>query len=370
MAVSVEIFLKHLASSGILSSDEFNQIEKDVPKENRTQKAAELARELVRQNKLTRFQAQALYEGKARGLVLGNYVLLDRIGTGGMGMVFKAEHRRMKRLVAVKVLHQAAMNDPNIVKRFRREVEAAAKLKHPNIVAAYDADEFNGTHFLVMEFVEGIDLAKLVKEQGPLPVEKALDYILQVARGLEHAHAQGIVHRDIKPGNLLLDKQNVVKILDMGLARFQEATKPALPIDEEAALTGMGSLMGTVDFMSPEQAIDSRQADHLSDLYSLAGTLHFLLTGRPMFDGKTVMARIMAHRESPVPSLRAARKDVPPQVDMIFQRLAAKKKEARYQSATELIRDLANWRGVVEPPNSAGGDNTVPQNVISAIFDD
>ena len=191
-----------------------------------------------------------------------------------------------------------------------------------------------------------------------------------MARGLEHAHSQGIVHRDIKPANLLLDKQNAIKILDMGLARIQEVAKPAVPIDEEAALTGMGNLMGTVDFMSPEQALDSRQADHLSDLYSLAGTLHFLLTGKPMFDGDTIMARIMAHRETPVPSLRAVRKDVPSQVDMIFQRLAAKKKEARYQSATELIRDLTNWQGVTSVPNSSGGDNAVPQNVISAIFDD
>ena len=370
MAVSVENFLKHLTDSGILSLDDINRLDAKIPREKRTQDAGDLARDLVRQNKLTQFQARALYQGKPKGLVLGNYILLDKIGAGGMGMVFKAQHRRMKRLVAVKVLPQAAVKDPNLVKRFRREVEAAAKLTHPNIVAAYDADEFNGTHFLVMEFVEGVDLAKYVKDHGPLPVEKALDYVLQAARGLEHAHAQGIVHRDIKPANLLLDKQNAIKILDMGLARIQEVAKPALPIDEEAALTGMGNLMGTVDFMSPEQALDSRQADHLSDLYSLAGTLHFLLTGKPMFAGATIMARIMAHRETPVPSLRAARQDVPPEVDIIFQRLAAKKKEDRYPSATELIRDLTHWQNVAPPANSSGGENAVPQNVIRAIFDD
>jgi serine/threonine protein kinase len=370
MPASLENFLKYLADSGILSSDEIERLEAKVSQESRTQDAGDFARELVRQNTLTQFQARALYQGKPKGLVLGNYILLDKIGAGGMGMVFKAQHRRMKRLVAVKVLPHAAVKDPSIVKRFKREVEAAAKLTHPNIVAAYDADEFNGTHFLVMEFVDGVDLAKYVKVHGPLPVDKALDYVLQVARGLEHAHAQGIVHRDIKPANLLLDKQNAIKILDMGLARIQEAAKPLVPIDEEAALTDLGNLMGTVDFMSPEQALDSRQADHLSDLYSLAGTLHFLLTGKPMFGGETMMARIMAHRETPVPSLRAVRKDVPPQVDMIFQRLAAKKKESRYPSASELIRDLENWRGVSPPSNSSGGDNSVPQNVISAIFDE
>jgi serine/threonine-protein kinase len=370
MAVSVEKFLKHLVDSGVLPPEETRRLEAQFSGEKRSQEALDLAKELVRQNKLTQFQANALYAGKAKGLVLGNYLLLDKIGAGGMGMVFKAEHRRMKRLVAVKVLPRAATKDPNLVKRFKREVEAAAKLTHPNIVAAYDNDEFNDTHFLVMEFVDGIDLAKHVKQNGPLPVDNALDYVLQTARGLEHAHAQGIVHRDIKPGNLLLDKQNAIKILDMGLARIQEAAKPSLPIDEEAALTEMGNLMGTVDFMSPEQALDSRQADHLSDLYSLGGTLHFLLTGKPMFGGDTMMARIMAHREAPIPSLRAARKDVPPEIDTIFQRLAAKKKEARYQSATEVIRDLMNWQGVTPRANSSSGDNAVPQNVISAIFDD
>ena len=369
MPISVENFLRHLADSGVLPVEDTDRLNADVPKAKRSQDAKELARDLVRQNKLTKFQAEALYNGISKGLVLGNYVLLDKIGAGGGGMVFKAQHRRMKRLVAVKVLPKTA-KDPNLVTRFRREVEAAAKLTHPNIVAAHDADEFNGTNFLVMEFVDGKDLAQLVKTNGPLPVDKALDYILQATRGLEHAHAQGIVHRDIKPANLLLDKQGTVKILDMGLARIQEVAKPSLPIEEQAALTDMGDLMGTVDFMSPEQALDSRQANHLSDLYSLGGTLYFLLTGRPMYLGDTMMARIMAHREAPIPSLRAARKDVRPEIDAIFQRLVAKNKEARYPSAADLIRDLSNWQSVNPNGSPVAGDNAVPQNVISAIFDD
>src|SRR4029077_3002487 len=217
--------------------------------------------------------------------ILGNYVLLDKIGAGGMGMVFKAQHRRMKRLVAVKVLPKAGKKDPEVFKRFQRELEAAAKLTHPNIVAAFDADEHEGTHFLVMEYVDGIDLAREVKEHGPLTPEKSLDCILQAARGLEHAHALGIVHRDIQPANLLLDKQNGVKILDMGLARFQVEGQGLRPNSDQASLTQVGNIMGTVDFMSPEQALDSRRADHLSDIYSLGATWHFLLTGQPMYDG-------------------------------------------------------------------------------------
>jgi serine/threonine protein kinase len=371
MAVSVEKFLKSLAETGILSADDLTRLDAKIAGENRAQDAQDVARDLVRQNKLTLFQARALYQDKLQGLTLGNYIVLDKIGAGGMGMVFKAQHRRMKRIVAVKVLPLASVKNPNLVKRFHREVEAAAKLTHPNIVTAYDADEFNGMHFLVMEFVDGSDLANHVKKNTPLSVDLALNYVLQAARGLEHAHAQGIIHRDVKPANLLLDKQGVVKVLDMGLARIQEAGKPVLPrIDEEAALTGMTTVTGTVDYISPEQALDSHQADALSDIYSLGGTLHFLLTGKPMYGGDTAMARIMAHREKPLPSLRAARRDIPPEVETIFQRMAAKKREARYQSAAKLIGDLSNWQKVTPTTNPASGDEAVRQNVINAIFDD
>jgi serine/threonine-protein kinase len=195
MPVSVDSFLKFLGNSGILSSDDLLRIDAQIPKEKRAADAQKLASELVRVNYLTEFQAHVLLLGKPAGLTLGNYVILDKIGAGGMGQVFKAEHRRMKRLVAVKVLPKKGLANPEVFKRFQREVEAAAKLTHPNIVAAFDADECEGIHFLVMEFVDGIDLAREVKQNGPLPVEKSLDCVLQAARGLEHAHARGIIHR-------------------------------------------------------------------------------------------------------------------------------------------------------------------------------
>lgn len=369
MSVSVDSFLKHLTQSGILLSEDLLSLQGKIPAEKRQQDSQELARDLVRQKKLTLFQANALYAGKPQGLTFGNYVLLDRIGAGGMGMVFKAQHRRMKRVVAIKVLPRSALKEPDVVKRFHREVEAAAKLTHPNIVAAYDADEFNGTHFLVMEFVEGVDLARHIKEHGPMPVDQVLDCTLQAARGLEHAHSQGIIHRDIKPGNLLLDTHGTVKILDMGLARIQEGANHAAPDTGDPPLTETGSMMGTVDFMSPEQAVDSRLADHTADVYSLGITLYFLLVAKPAYGGDTPLSRILAHREASIPSLCAARPDVPPQVDAIFRHMAAKNKENRYQSMTDVIRDLSNWRGVTAPTNSSSGD-AIPQNVISAIFDD
>ena len=370
MSLSVDGFLKHLNDSGVLSSEEIKQVESQIPSTKRNLDAQSLAKELIRLKKLTVFQANTLYQTNPAPLIMGNYVLQDQIGTGGMGVVYKAQHRRMKRDVAIKVLSSTAMKAANVVKRFLREAEAAAKLNHPNIVAAYDADEFDGIPFLAMEFVDGQDLAIHVKEKGPLTVEKAIDCMLQAARGLEHAHSQGIVHRDIKPANLLLDVHGTIKILDMGLARFHEGGS-GLPLAEAGALTQAGSIVGTVDYMSPEQAVDSRQADQLSDIYSLGATMFFLLTGRPMFESDSLMGRLLEHRDSPRPSICSIRSDVPAQIDTIFHRMVARKKEDRYASVSDLIRDLTNWKTVSTssvPISTA--DSSVPTNVMSVIFDD
>jgi len=340
MSVSLEQFVDSLTASGLLGSDELRRFIDGLPIENRPAEAHELAEALVAHRRLTRFQSQAVYRGKAQGLILGNYTIVDLLGAGGMGQVFKAEHRRMKRVVALKVLPPAKTKTQFALHRFQREMEAAAKLDHPNIVAAYDADEANGTHFLVMQLVDGQNLASLVKENGPLDVSAAIDCITQIARGLNYAHSQGIIHRDIKPSNLLLDKNGCVKILDMGLARVLQTVdrSAATAVDE---LTNSGQIIGTVDYMSPEQALNTKHADHRSDIYSLGCTLHYLLTGAPVYDGGTPMERLLAHRERPVPRLSSVCPEVPPQLDAIFARLLAKKPEDRYQSVSEVLRELA-----------------------------
>jgi serine/threonine protein kinase len=305
---------------------------------------------MVRQNRLTKFQAQAVYKKKTRGLVMGNYVVLEKLGEGGMGQVFKARHQRMDRVVALKVLPASATKSEESVQRFHREVKAAARLSHANIVTAYDADEAEGLHFLVMEYVEGMDLASLVEKQGKLPVKPSMNYILQAAKGLQYAHGQNIIHRDIKPSNLLLDKNGTVKILDMGLARIEE-TPDRTDQTADAALTREGVVMGTVDYMSPEQGINTKNADARSDIYSLGCTLYWLLVGQPVYKGSTLVETLIAHREQPIPILCQVRNDVPASLDAVFKKMVAKEAGDRYQSMTEVIADLEKC---VVPGGSAG----------------
>ncbi len=333
MAVPLESVVKQLTDSGIIAA---GKLENFVPPKATPKDGEELLRELHRQNLLTKFQAQQVAAGRTKSLVLGAYTILDRIGAGGMGQVFKAEHRRMKRLVAIKTLPANTMKDAAAIARFQREVEAAAKLRHTNIVAADDAAEANGVHFLVMEYVEGQDLSVLVKKNGPLPVEKAVNYVLQVARGLEFAHGEGVVHRDIKPANLLLDKKGTVKILDMGLARFSADGNA----NTQAELTGTGAVMGTVDYMAPEQARNTKDADARADIYSLGCSLFYLLTARPLYTSDTLTNKLIAHQFDPIPSFQEVRDGVPEEFETVFRRMVAKKVEDRYQTMSEVIADL------------------------------
>jgi serine/threonine-protein kinase len=335
--LSREEFLRNLGDSGLFSPEEARHLLDALP--NPLEPDGDtLAARLIAAGKLTLFQAKAVRERRFDELVIGNYHVLDRLGEGGMGTVYKARHRRMKRVVAIKVLSKSAGQTDKFVQRFQREVEAVARLSHPNIVLAHDADEAEVGHFLVMEFVDGQDLASTVEKGGPLPIPQAVECIVQAGRALDYAHQKGIIHRDIKPANLMRDVSGVVKVADLGLARFSgqldAGQKPA------SALTQAGTIMGTVDFMSPEQAMGSTDIDHRTDIYSLGCTLHFLLTGRPPYEGPTLMAVLLKHRDAAIPSLRAARPEIPPGLDQVYQRMVAKKPEDRFATMAEAVQAL------------------------------
>jgi tRNA A-37 threonylcarbamoyl transferase component Bud32 len=282
-----------------------------------------------------------------------------------MGTVYKAEHLLMKRPVALKVINRELVAKAGTIERFSREVRAAARLTHPNIVTAFDAEQASDLHFLVMEYVDGVSLARRVAETGPLPVAEACDYVQQAALGLQHAHECGMVHRDIKPQNLMLTPSGQVKILDFGLARFAIETMPAsvlLPAENERPipsrgagpavfLTEIGMVMGTPDFIAPEQACASHTADIRADIYSLGCTLYGLLAGHPPFPEGTAVEKVKAHMEGTPKPLRDIRRDVPPHVIWVVERMMAKDPADRFQTPAEVAEALApSLVGAAKPP--------------------
>lgn len=338
MSLSFDRLTGALFRGGLLTSAELEATMAQLQGQGKSGSADELVNCLHEKKVLTAYQISAMRAGRFDDLIFGNYVVLDRLGAGGMGTVYKARHRRMKRVVAIKVLPRDKMRSAALVARFQREVETIAQLSHPNIVIAYDADECDAGPFLVMEYVPGYDLEQLVQNKGPLSMALGVDHVLQVARAMEYAHSQGIVHRDIKPANMLRNAAGTVKVTDLGLARLLSAFERNA--ENRSGLTLDGVISGTVDFMSPEQAFSTRLADHRSDIYSLGCSLFYLLTGQATYGGETIMEKLLAHREQPVRSLRACLPGVPAELDRIFERMTAKQAAHRYQSMTDVIVDL------------------------------
>jgi len=294
------------------------------------------AGELVRRRLLTPFQAKMLLAGRSRGFVLGDYVIRDQIGQGGMGFVYLGVHRTLGRKAAIKVLPPSIATEQLARQRFLREARTAAALDHPNVVKLYDVARDDDVWFLVMEFVEGQTLDQIVKASGPLPYAVAAQYIAQAAAGLQHAYEKGFIHRDIKPANLILTPDGAVKILDMGLAR---------PVGPEGILTvaaDPGAMVGTADYMSPEQVMSDPDLDIRADIYCLGLTFFFLVTGRPPFEGSTA-GKLVKQKLAQLPSLTDLVDDFPLELAAVISGMTEKERDERYETPADVILALKAW---------------------------
>jgi formylglycine-generating enzyme required for sulfatase activity/tRNA A-37 threonylcarbamoyl transferase component Bud32 len=311
-------FLAALGTSGLLAPEQVGELAAWAAAATPRPDPTAVGREIARRGWLTPFQIKEVFRGRGRDLTLGPYRLLDLIGEGGMGRVYKARHTRLGRDVAVKVIRKEKITGPQMVRRFHQEVRAAAALSHPNVVLAFDADEVDGHHFFAMEYVDGRDLTLVVRDRGPLPVAEACEYVRQAALGLQHAYERGLVHRDVKPSNLLATRAGQVKVLDLGLALLHQ------PPDDAGRVTLEGYVLGTPDFLAPEQARNPQAVDTRADVYSLGATLFFLLAARPPYDGASPTEKLLRHVMEPPPDLLAHRPDAPPELARLVTRMMAK----------------------------------------------
>lgn len=343
--VTASEFIDRLAEHDLLEPQDMASLRASVPTANSSVTADALAIQLVSAGKLTEFQADTLCTGRPDPLMLGDYRIVNRLGAGGMGVVYEANHARLGKRVALKVLRRESIADRQMLARFEREMKAVGQLNHPNIVGAHDAREDDGVHYLVMELVEGCDLAKLVKQHGRLNVPDACEVVRQAALGLQHACEHKLVHRDIKPSNLMLTRgggssatgsDGVVKILDLGLARLDQ--------ELSASLTTAGQVMGTLDYMAPEQADNSNEVDIRADIYSLGATLYKLLCGQAPFEDpsyNTTVKKLGALANATVPPIQQLRGDVPAELVTIVECMLAKDPHDRFATPMDVATALA-----------------------------
>lgn len=349
-------YLELLLKSRLISETQLIPLAGRLPRPNEPSAVDRLAKALINADLLTMWQHQHLINGHWKGFFIGKHKLLAKIGVGGMGTVYLAEHTIMRRKVAIKVLPKANVGKSSYLERFLQEARAIASLDHPNIIRAYNIDNEGDLHYLVIEYVEGPNLDQLVAENGPLDFDEAADYVRQAAEGLAQAHDRGLIHRDVKPSNLLLDRTGVIKVLDMGLARLTNPGESSLTLEQGERV------LGTADYLSPEQALDSHEIDHRSDLYSLGCTLYYLLTGTTPFARGTLAQRLVAHQTEIPVSPAVLRPEIPAELAAICLRLLSKEPGDRYPTASALAQILSAWlaKRSRERRLSRGPQNSTP----------
>lgn len=384
---SLETFLAILQRKQVLSPQEVQDIARELGPHFTSPR--KLARYLAEIDWLTEYQVSLLFSDRWEELTIGPYLVLDRLGEGGVSEVFKAWDTVKGRTVALKVLHQHLPNRSAAVRELQRELQAVTRLSHPNIIRTFDADQVGQLSYFAMEFVEGLDLERYVRRCGQLPIPEACEYIRQVAGGLQHAHQLGLVHRDIKPANLFLAIPGgwdgevtsvrraadlVVKILDWGLVRVRldapafsseqgEADSASVDLDAEK-----GVLIGTADYVAPEQAREPCLLDIRADIYSLGCTLYFLLTGQAPFHGGSLMQKLLQHQQAERPCVRSIRPDVPEELDAIVQRMMARRPEERYAIPLFVAAALRPFSTASTRPGSSP-NIPLPKKPSTAVID-
>jgi serine/threonine protein kinase len=350
VVTTVDDFLDVVRKSKVLDEEKVTAFLERLSRDQKTfEKPEQIATKLYQEGLLSTFQARQLLQGRWRRFSIGGkYRLLEMIGQGGMGAVYLCEHVSLRRLVALKVMPEDKIKAPGALERFQREARAIAQLDHPNVVRAFDMGQDAGVHFMVMEYIDGVNLERLItkyhKNKG-LPLTRACQYVADTACALQHAHEIGWVHRDIKPANVLVDRYGNVKLLDLGLTRLFEGDQENLTqrFDE-------GNVLGTADYIAPEQALNVSAADIRADIYGLGCTFYFLLAGRPPFATGTVAQKLVWHQTKNPEPIRSLRPDLPEEVGDIITKMIAKKPEDRYSIPQEIVEALHPWLAEPVPP--------------------
>ncbi len=352
-------FRKVLLASGLITADRLQQSDEDSSEPTTTAEA--WAEQLIQDGDLTPWQAEKLLQARHRGFQLGQYQLRSKLARGGMSTIYVARHRDTGDDCVLKVLPLSRVLEASYLARFQREARITTGLKHPNVIRVFglhcESDGKADVHFIAMELLHGENLAEIVNRDGPMSIRRAAEMIRQAATGLAFAHEAGLVHRDVKPANFVLTQDNVVKVLDLGLASADS------PEEENLTQQYDERVLGTADYLSPEQAVDSHRADSRSDIYALGCTLYFLLTGRPPFPDGLLAERILAHQtKQPVP-ISDLRSDVPPAFRDILEQMLVKDREHRIQSAQEVAERFTDWLdSVADDKQFDHAPNTLPES--------
>ncbi|MDR1960364.1 MAG: serine/threonine protein kinase [Planctomycetaceae bacterium] len=340
-SIPVSVFLDCLRRSELVEDSQLGEILPQIREELGPEKQDDseaVGNALVTHGLITPWHLRQLLKKRYKGFFLRQYKILSHLGTGGMSTVYLAEHTMMHRQAAIKVLPKKKLEKSIYLDRFVREAQAIASLDHPNIIRAYDIDRENHIHYIVMEYFKGRNLQEVVDKDGVLAYETAADYVRQAALALEYAHQIGVVHRDVKPGNLLVNHEGLVKVLDLGLALLDEGM-----FDGKLTEIQEDRILGTADYLAPEQGIDSHQVDARADIYGLGCVLYFCLTGHAPFPEGGVAQKLLDHQhKEPAPIFRE-RPDAPEDLVRLCQKMMSKKREDRQQSAMEVVADLQNW---------------------------